>query len=120
MPDTKNAAKKVDGGRWVQEVAWRDFYVCILAGFPRVSMGRPFQEKYADIVWEGPVLEGAYTDDQQGRLNPKAELPLATAESNIEKWKSGWCKSSYVVRDLIHGCRSYRVSHRRCWNEMLE
>ncbi|KAJ7904641.1 FAD binding domain of DNA photolyase-domain-containing protein [Mycena olivaceomarginata] len=106
MPDTKNAAKKVDGGRWVQEVAWRDFYVCILAGFPRVSMGRPFQEKYADIVWEGPVLEGAYTDDQQGRLNPKAELPLATAESNIEKWKSG--RTGYPIVD----------AGMRCLNEM--
>ncbi|KAL1661461.1 DNA photolyase, FAD-binding/Cryptochrome [Schizophyllum commune] len=50
---------KVDGGRntgigrWVQELAWRDFYVSVLVGFPRVSMGRPFIEKYADIVWEG-------------------------------------------------------------------
>ncbi|KAF7352679.1 Deoxyribodipyrimidine photo-lyase [Mycena venus] len=100
MPDTKNA--KVDGGRWIQEIAWRDFYVCILAGFPRVSMGRPFQEKYADIVWEGPALEGSYADE----LNPKAELSLATAESNIEKWKSG--RTGYPIVD----------AGMRCLNEM--
>ncbi|KAI1795162.1 DNA photolyase, FAD-binding/Cryptochrome [Ganoderma leucocontextum] len=39
-------------GRWIQEIAWRDFYNQIVALFPRVSMGRPFQEKYADVRWE--------------------------------------------------------------------
>jgi deoxyribodipyrimidine photo-lyase len=34
------------------DVAWRDFYSHVLAAFPRVSMGRPFQEKYADVKWE--------------------------------------------------------------------
>lgn len=33
-------------------LAWRDFYTHVLAAFPHVSMGRPFQEKYADIKWE--------------------------------------------------------------------
>ncbi|KAJ6515767.1 FAD binding domain of DNA photolyase-domain-containing protein [Mycena sanguinolenta] len=105
MPNTQNGTKKVDGGRWVQEIAWRDFYVCILAGYPRVSMGRPFYEKTADIVWEGPALEGAY-GEEQGRSNPKAELPLATVESNIEKWKSGL--TGYPIVD----------AGMRCLNEM--
>ncbi|KAG2141806.1 DNA photolyase, FAD-binding/Cryptochrome [Suillus bovinus] len=39
-------------GRWVQELAWRDFYTNVLAYNPRVSMGRPFQEKFADVKWE--------------------------------------------------------------------
>jgi deoxyribodipyrimidine photo-lyase len=56
-------------GMWVQEIgsylchsfgfslvhirlAWRDFYTHVLAAFPRVSMGRPFNEKYAVIQWE--------------------------------------------------------------------
>ncbi|KAG6911209.1 hypothetical protein DXG01_003076 [Tephrocybe rancida] len=49
---------KVEGGRtsgtgrWVQELAWRDFYTCVLVGFPRVSMGRPFLERFSAIVWE--------------------------------------------------------------------
>jgi len=33
-------------------LAWRDFYTHVLAAFPRVSMGRPFQEKYANVQWE--------------------------------------------------------------------
>ncbi|KAF8195756.1 FAD binding domain of DNA photolyase-domain-containing protein [Mycena galopus ATCC 62051] len=81
LPDTKNATKKVDGGRWVQEIAWRDFYVCILAGFPRVSMGRPFHEKYADVV------------DLKS---------LAIAESNIEKWKAG--RTGYPIVDAGMRC----------------
>ena len=32
--------------------AWRDFYTHVMVAFPRVSMGRPFQEKYADVKWE--------------------------------------------------------------------
>ncbi|CAA7259870.1 unnamed protein product [Cyclocybe aegerita] len=39
-------------GRWIQEIAWRDFYTNVLAALPRVSMGRPFLEKFADVVWE--------------------------------------------------------------------
>ncbi|KAF7301780.1 Deoxyribodipyrimidine photo-lyase [Mycena indigotica] len=93
-PDQKlNKQTKVDGtkntsiGRWVQEVAWRDFYVCILAGYPRVSMGRPFLEKYADVVWEGPPLEDAYEGTEEEH-KPSAD-ELAKAEENIEKWKAG-------------------------------
>ncbi|KAL7420904.1 DNA photolyase phr1 [Cryptotrichosporon argae] len=39
-------------GMWVQEVAWRDFYNHVMAIWPRVSMGRPFLEKFADVQWE--------------------------------------------------------------------
>ncbi|RDB22583.1 Deoxyribodipyrimidine photo-lyase [Hypsizygus marmoreus] len=75
---------KVDGGRtsgvgrWVQELAWRDFYTCILAGFPRVSMGRPFLEKFSAVVWE----------DHQ--------VPVGAARSGVDqdaealkRWKEG-------------------------------
>ncbi|KAJ7781112.1 DNA photolyase, FAD-binding/Cryptochrome [Mycena metata] len=105
----KAAATTVDGGkttgvgRWVQEVAWRDFYVNILAAFPRVSMGRPYLEKYALVVWEGPALEDAYADEP-GR--PISEAEIARAASNIEKWKSG--HTGYPIVD----------AGMRCLNEM--
>ncbi|KAJ7179017.1 DNA photolyase, FAD-binding/Cryptochrome [Mycena filopes] len=109
LPPTtsKTAATNVDGGkttgvgRWVQEVAWRDFYVCILSAFPRVSMGRPFLEKYANVVWEGPALEDAYTD----KPRPTSSTD-ATATSNIEKWKTG--HTGYPIVD----------AGMRCLNEM--
>jgi deoxyribodipyrimidine photo-lyase len=39
-------------GMWVQEVAWRDFYNTMVATWPRLGMGRPFLEKFADVQWE--------------------------------------------------------------------
>ncbi|KAF8339023.1 FAD binding domain of DNA photolyase-domain-containing protein [Cantharellus anzutake] len=39
-------------GSFLSEVAWRDFYTHVLAAFPRVSMGRPFNEKFSNVVWE--------------------------------------------------------------------
>ncbi|KAJ7665497.1 DNA photolyase [Mycena rosella] len=99
---TRSTARKVDGGkttgigRWVQEVAWRDFYVCVLAGFPRVSMGRPFLEKYANVRWEGPPVEETAYTATPGSPSP-TELALAAA--NIEKWKS----DGYFMEKLIDG-----------------
>lgn len=58
MNVNKVEASKTTGiGTWVQELAWRDFYTNILTAFPRVSMGRPFQEKLAVIKWEAPGEE---------------------------------------------------------------
>ncbi|ORY51765.1 DNA photolyase, FAD-binding/Cryptochrome [Leucosporidium creatinivorum] len=37
---------------WISEVAWRDFYQHVLCAWPRVSMGRPFNLKYENVVWE--------------------------------------------------------------------
>ncbi|KAG1755580.1 DNA photolyase, FAD-binding/Cryptochrome [Suillus lakei] len=47
-----DAGRSSGVGRWVQELAWRDFYTNVLAYYPRVSMGRPFQERFADVRWE--------------------------------------------------------------------
>lgn len=42
-------------GCYISEVAWRDFYTHVLAAFPRVSMGRPYLEKFSAVVWEKDV-----------------------------------------------------------------
>lgn len=34
------------------KTAWRDFYNHVLVAFPRVSMGRPYLEKFASVKWE--------------------------------------------------------------------
>ncbi len=36
---------------WISELIWREFYVHILAGFPRVCMNRPFQPRTERIRW---------------------------------------------------------------------
>ncbi|PVF94744.1 hypothetical protein CPB86DRAFT_867531 [Serendipita vermifera] len=47
-----NVERENGAGVWVQEIGWRDFYSHVLAAFPHVSMGRPFNEKYANVRWE--------------------------------------------------------------------
>ena len=74
-------------GMWVQEVAWRDFYnhvssctvwnlywadLKVMATWPRVSMGRPFLEKFADVQWE-------------------------VSEENLQAWKDG--RTGYPIVD---------------------
>jgi len=39
-------------GTWVSEIAWREFYNHIIAAYPRVSMGQPFNVKYRGVQWE--------------------------------------------------------------------
>lgn len=77
---------KVDGGRtsgigrWVQELAWRDFYICVLTGFPRVSMGRPFLERLSSVVWEqhqGPE------SNVHGGTHPNRDT------ETLRRWKEG-------------------------------
>lgn len=76
---------------------WRDFYSHVVAVFPHVSMGRPFQEKYADIKWE-------------------------TDQSKFEAWKDG--KTGYPIVDAVRPILQLRHSshipnHSRCGSSRL-
>lgn len=39
---------------WINEIAWRDFYVHILYHYPRVSMHRAFKHETEALVWNEP------------------------------------------------------------------
>lgn len=39
---------------WINEIAWRDFYVHILYHYPRVSMHRAFKPETEALVWNEP------------------------------------------------------------------
>ncbi|KAF8556978.1 hypothetical protein OG21DRAFT_1435920 [Imleria badia] len=99
--------KKVDAGRttgigrWVQELAWRDFYTNVLASFPRVSMGRPFQERLANVRWE--VNEEHLTAWKQG----KTGLPIVDAamrQMNTMGWMHNRMRmiaAMFLTKDLM-------------------
>ncbi|KAG9002871.1 hypothetical protein FRB90_011296 [Tulasnella sp. 427] len=60
-----------------------------MAAFPRVSMGRPFNEKYADVFWE---------EDVDGEV--------------LEAWKQG--KTGYPIVDAaMRQCQSQGYMHNR-------
>ncbi|KAJ2930231.1 hypothetical protein H1R20_g6905, partial [Candolleomyces eurysporus] len=66
-------------GTWFSEIIWRDFYTDVLASFPRVSMGRPFQEKFSAVVWEN-------------HQSPEESRGPASKDSDSEavsRWKQG-------------------------------
>ncbi|KAI0677169.1 DNA photolyase, FAD-binding/Cryptochrome [Trametes maxima] len=88
-------------GRWIQELAWRDFYTHIVALFPRVSMGRPFQEKYAGVRWETDAAHlQAWKDGRTG-------VPIVDAAMRQAR-TMGWMHNRarmiaamYLVKDLM-------------------
>ncbi|PIL37080.1 hypothetical protein GSI_00772 [Ganoderma sinense ZZ0214-1] len=88
-------------GRWIQEIAWRDFYNHIVALFPRVSMGRPFQEKYANLRWE--------TNDEhlQAWKEGRTGVPIVDAamrQANTMGWmhnRGRMIAAMYLTKDLM-------------------
>ncbi|MCM0611128.1 deoxyribodipyrimidine photo-lyase [Marinobacter sediminum] len=39
---------------WINEIAWRDFYINILYHYPRVSMHRAFKPETENLAWNDP------------------------------------------------------------------
>ncbi|KAI0772620.1 DNA photolyase, FAD-binding/Cryptochrome [Irpex lacteus] len=104
---SKNKVQKIDAsretgiGRWVQELAWRDFYTHVLALFPRVSMGRPFQEKFANVSWE------TNEEHLQAWKDGRTGVPIVDAGMRQAN-KMGWMHNRvrmitamYLVKDLM-------------------
>ncbi|WVR08725.1 hypothetical protein IAU60_005783 [Kwoniella sp. DSM 27419] len=88
-------------GMWVQEVAWRDFYNHVMSTWPRVSMGRPFLEKFADVQWE--VNE----EHLQAWKDGKTGFPIVDAAMRACKAR-GWMENrvrmvsaSFLVKSLM-------------------
>lgn len=84
-------------GKWMQEIAWRDFYTNIIASFPRVCMGRPFLEKYSKVVWEN------HQAPQESGVGQRGQGEDAEA---LGRWKEG--KTGVPIVDAAM----------RCMNEM--
>lgn len=84
-------------------IAWRDFYNHVLALFPRVSMGRPFQEKMADVVWESESRDAHLQAWKEGRTG----VPIVDAGMRQAN-KMGWMHNRvrmiaamYLTKDLM-------------------
>ncbi|KAI0719630.1 DNA photolyase, FAD-binding/Cryptochrome [Cerioporus squamosus] len=89
------------GKKKVDTSPWRDFYTHIVALFPRVSMGRPFQEKYADVRWE------TSEEHLQAWKDGRTGVPIVDAAMRQAK-EMGWMHNRgrmtaamYLVKDLM-------------------
>jgi deoxyribodipyrimidine photo-lyase len=65
--DAATALRLREGGTFLNELAWRDFYQAILFHFPRVATG-PFQGGFAGFAWpeSDPGLIAAWRDGRTG------------------------------------------------------
>ena len=91
----------VNGAALTALTAWRDFYTHIVALYPRVSMGRPFQEKYADVRWE------TSEEHLQAWKDGRTGVPFVDAAMRQAK-EMGWMHNRgrmtaamYLVKDLM-------------------
>lgn len=53
VPASKSPLESGNDGavHWISELVWREFYIHVMVGFPRVSMGRAFQLPTERIQW---------------------------------------------------------------------
>lgn len=118
-------------GRWIQEIAWRDFYTGILASFPRVSMGRPYLEKFSTVVWEnhrasaGPAV-GNNNQDSESLQRWKAGqtgVPIVDAAMRCMN-EMGWVHNRarmitamYLTKDLMF---DWRVGERYFMEKLID
>ena len=68
---------------WINELAWRDFYIHILYHFPQVSMHRAFRPETEQLRWNAPGA--ALTDWKHGQTG----IPLVDAAMRQLK-QTGW------------------------------
>jgi len=94
-------------GRWVQELAWRDFYTCILAAYPRVSMGRPFLEKFADVKWEKESGRDALARWEEGRTG----VPIVDAAIRCLR-EMGWVHNRLRMIAAMYLCKDLMIDWR--------
>lgn len=84
-------------------IAWRDFYSHVLALFPRVSMGRPFQEKLADVQWETEALD-AHLQAWKDGLTGVPIVDAAMRQARMMGWMHNRVRmvtAMYLVKDLM-------------------
>ncbi|PSF10593.1 deoxyribodipyrimidine photo-lyase [Marinobacter fuscus] len=68
---------------WINEIAWRDFYIHILYHYPRVSMNRAFKPETEALQWNSPG--DAFEAWKEGRTG----IPIVDAAMRQLK-ATGW------------------------------
>ncbi len=86
---------------WISEILWREFYINVLVGFPRVSMHRAFQVQTESIRWdESPERLAAWKAGRTG-------VPIVDAGMR-QLLRDGWMHNRvrmivamYFTKDLF-------------------
>jgi deoxyribodipyrimidine photo-lyase len=67
-----------DAGTWLNELLWREFYIHVLAEFPRVAMHQPLRRETAALPWRNSPEEFAHwCAGRTGYPAPMVDLAFA-------------------------------------------
>ncbi|MBS0191337.1 MAG: FAD-binding domain-containing protein [Phycisphaerales bacterium] len=90
---------------WMSEVLWREFYVHVMAGFPRVCMNRAFQTKTERIVWdESPERLAAWKAGRTG-------VPIVDAGMR-QLLREGWMHNRVRMITAMYFTKDYFLDWR--------
>jgi deoxyribodipyrimidine photo-lyase len=85
---------------WLNELAWRDFYMQILSHFPHVLRGA-FKQQYDALQWENdPALFAAWCEGRTGY----PIVDAAMRQLNQEAWMHNRARmivASFLTKDLL-------------------
>ncbi|MCC5787245.1 MAG: deoxyribodipyrimidine photo-lyase [Phycisphaerales bacterium] len=86
---------------WIDEMVWREFYQHILAGFPRVCMGRAFKREYDRVEWDND--EEKFEAWKEGRTGYPI-VDAAMRQLNQTGWMHNRLRmiaASFLTKDLF-------------------
>lgn len=88
-------------GRWISELLWREFFLHLLAGFPRLSRGSNFRHEYDRLPWRSD--EGQLEAWKRGLTG----IPIVDAgmrELAATGWMHNRCRmivSMFLTKNLL-------------------
>jgi deoxyribodipyrimidine photo-lyase len=90
---------------WISEVLWREFYVHVMVGFPRVCMHRAFQVNTEAIVWnDQPKLLEAWKHGRTG-------VPIVDAGMR-QLLRDGWMHNRVRMIVAMYFTKDYFLNWR--------
>jgi len=112
-------SRRPEAGRtWLNEIAWRDFYIQLMVHFPRLSKHRPFKTETEALVWnepgeafdawcEGrigiPIVDAAMRQlNETGWMHNRLRMVTAMflTKNLFIDWREG---ERYFMRSLVDG-----------------
>ncbi len=100
LPDTKTGA-----GSWVNELIWREFYRHVLVGFPQVSQGEPFKQRYGTLPWRNDP------DEFQRWCDGRTGYPLIDA-AMTQLNQTGWMHNRLRMVTAMFLCKHLLIDWR--------
>lgn len=112
-----DAAGASGAGVWLNELLWREFYIHVLAEFPRVAMHQPLRRETAAVPWRNSPIE--LTQWCEGRTG----YPLVDAAQRQLR-ETGWMHNRLRMVVAIFLCKylllDWRLGERHFMRHLID